>query len=183
MSSLYHPVPLAAKENIMLSTTSSRAPLFPVVTPSTKTAAGNLKDLETVCHVVEIKGEHALIHASPQGVIKITDLGLPVFHSNRGGEYYAVLIGVVEQSVLPRGTKIELRGGEYFVFENAPKRKQDLRRFEIAKDGGKTYVVSFQAGDAAQCSCPDWIYRRRQCKHITGIKAAVNAAQPSRRAA
>ncbi len=33
---------------------------------------------------------------------------------------------------------------------------------------GKTYTVTKDV-DAYSCSCPNWIYRRRQCKHILNV--------------
>lgn len=167
-------------------------PLFPISKPSTLSPVENLKALGPLCHVVEAKGQYALVHASPAGVLAITELGLEVYHSKRGGEYYAVKVGPLEitepkpqrvvQPPVPNrsaGSSLQIRGQEYRVLETRPKRAKDLRRFEIRKESdpnGQPYVVSFQAHDAA-CSCPDWIYRRKECKHIRGIQEAISAPQ------
>ena len=84
---------------------------------------------------------------------------------------------VAPAPVVPQGGRLEIKGQDYAVKETRTKRSMDCRRFEVRKLGedlAKPYVVSFQSdcGSEAQCSCPDWIYRRRQCKHITAIQAA-----------
>lgn len=180
-------------------------PLFPVSSPSSKSAEENVKAVEAVAHVVEVKGVYALIHASPMGVAKIAELGLEVYHSKRGGEYYAVRIarganlGLVPPApqsapqvrepavartvqVTPGVTRMILKGQDYVARETSPKRRMDVRRFEVRQDGElvkEPYVVSFQSegGNEAQCSCPDWIYRRRQCKHIVGCVATFGRVQ------
>jgi hypothetical protein len=170
-----------------LTTTQS---LFPVYFPSTRSADENIRAMEPFCHVVEVKGPFALVHASPNGVLKITELGLEVFHAKRGGEYYAVRIGrnavvipMVRQT--PAQTTLLLKGQSYLVEETKPKRRQDIRRFEVTKDDGESapYVVSFQSEDGRKCacSCKDWIYRRHQCKHIRGVVETF-AALPAARA-
>lgn len=190
------------------------APLFPVAVPSTRSPEENVKAMEPVCHVVEVKAPYALVHASPMGVAKLAELGLEVFHSRRGGEYYAVRIArsanvalvrsapvsapvddcpvpapevvparpqapapAVRRTVdvTPGVTRMTLKGADYLARETSPKRRMDVRRFEVRKDGelvSEPYVVSFQSEDGgqAQCSCPDWIYRRHQCKHIVGCQ-------------
>jgi hypothetical protein len=181
------------------------APLFPVAVPSSRSPEDNVKAIEPLAHVVEVKAPYALVHASPMGVAKIAELGLEVFHSKRGGEYYAVRIArganvalvppapvaapVVNVpapvparsvSVTPGVTRMVLKGADYVARETSPKRRMDSRRFEVRKDGElvqEPYVVSFQSedGSEAQCSCPDWIYRRRQCKHIVGCQATFGA--------
>lgn len=181
-------------------------PLFPVSSPSSRSAEENVKAIESVAHVVEVKAPYALVHASPMGVAKIAELGLEVFHSKRGGEYYAVRIArganlglvppapasapqVVSQpavrrtvEVTPGVTRMVLKGADYVARETSPKRRMDVRRFEVRKDGElvqEPYVVSFQSDDGgeAQCSCPDWIYRRRQCKHIVGCQHTFGRKQ------
>lgn len=39
-------------------------------------------------------------------------------------------------------------------------------------DPEKSYKVSLRTDGRYECSCPVWIYRRRECKHIEAIKAA-----------
>lgn len=188
-------------------------PLFPVAVPSSRTPEENVNALSTVCHVCEVKGAYALVHASPMGVARIAEIGLEVFHSKKGGEYYAVRVarganlGLVPQaaqplrpvgrpvddcpvpapevvpsrpaSLEPGVVRLEIKGTEYIVRQTTPKRRMDVLRYEVRKDLGSTitepYVVSFQTsnGSEAQCSCPDWIYRRHQCKHITGVRNAL----------
>jgi len=181
-----------------MSNATSPRPLFPVDpnTPS-RTVEQNVALLGGVCHVCEVKGQYALVHASPIGVAKIaTDLGLEVFHSKKGGEYFAVKVakspslGLVRPApapavvvkptapVDPSVSKLTIMGNAYIVRETRPKRRNvDVRRWEVRKDGelvAEPYIVTFQddEGHKAQCSCPDWIYRRHQCKHIKGIQAA-----------
>ena len=175
------------------------SPIFPVAVPSTRSAEENVKAMEAHCHVVEVKAPYALVHASPMGVARLAELGLEVFQSKRGGEYYAVRIakganlGLVPPAVesvpqapasAPRqvsapaagNVRMVLKGNDYIARETRVKRTNiDVRRFEVRKDGelvAEPYVVSFQSEDGgqAQCSCPDWIYRRRQCKHIQGCQ-------------
>ena len=192
---------------------SKPSPIFPVVAPSARTAEENVAALSPLAHVCEVKGAYALVHASPVGVARIAqELGLEVFPSKRGGEYYAVkvqagsnltlvrpantvrpvtsetrplvLTSPVARPVSKIGTTLtlEFKGQDYQVKETSCKRRIDTRRFEVRKlDGSlaEPYVVTFQdsEGDACQCGCPDWIYRRRQCKHITGIKAAFGKVE------
>jgi hypothetical protein len=164
---------------------SKPSPIFPVSAPSTKSAEENVRAIEAHAHVVEVKAPYALVHASPVGVAKIAELGLEVFHSKRGGEYYAVRIakganlGLVPpapvsapvQRVQPQvgsapsgAVRMVLKGADYIARETRVKRTNiDVRRFEVRKDGElvqEPYVVSFQSedGHTAQCSCPDWIY-------------------------
>jgi hypothetical protein len=172
-------------------------PLFPV-SPNgpVRSVEENVQLLGTVAHVVEVKAPYALVHASPQGVARIaSELGLEVFHSKRGGEYFAVKVaksvnlGLVRPApapvvvkptapVDPSVSKLTIMGNAYIVRETRPKRRNvDVRRWEVRKDGelvAEPYIVTFQddEGHKAQCSCPDWIYRRHQCKHIKGIQAA-----------
>jgi len=185
-----------------MNSNSAPRPLFPVSVVSNRSADENVTALGTVCHVVEVKGQYALVHASPLGVAKIaSELGLEVFHSKRGGEYYAVKVarvlnfGLVASATVsrpaptpvvsrptapvdPSVSRLTIMGNAYVVRETKPKRRNiDSRRWEVRKDGelvAEPYIVTFQddEGHKAQCSCPDWIYRRHQCKHIKGIQAA-----------
>jgi len=187
---------------------SKPAPLFPVANVADRAPEENVKLLESVAHVVEVKGVYALVHASPMGVARIAqELALPVFQSKRGGEYYAVRIakganlGLVpppvarsadilgqpdgpepergSQAALEPGVvRMEIKGQNYVVRETRVKRTNiDVRRFEVRKDSGdvitEPYVVSLQDAEArsSACSCPDWIYRRRVCKHQAAIIA------------
>ena len=37
----------------------------------------------------------------------------------------------------------------------------------------KLYIVSLTQKDEWQCSCPAWIYKRRECIHITIVKTKL----------
>lgn len=170
---------------------------------ATKSVEQNVESLSSVCHVVEVKAPYALVHASPNALAQIIGMGFTVSPAKRGGDYYAVRVGAVQAppapasgprvvSVPPPAARpqarsasvdsIEINGTDYQVRETPVKRNQDARRWEIRKVGdevGKPYVVTFQdhAGCTAQCSCPDWIYRRNQrpdpdCKHCKAFKVA-----------
>lgn len=186
---------------------SKPAPIFPVVATSTRSVEENVAALGLLAHVVKTEGAYALVHASPVGVARIAqELGLEVFNSKKGGEYYAVKVAAKGLTLVPSapvvrpvvaplvltnprpasrvGTtlQLEIKGQDYQVKETTPKRRIDARRWEVRKlDGSlsEPYVVTFQDsdGDKCQCGCPDWIYRRRQCKHITGIKAAFGKVE------
>jgi len=164
-------------------------------------ATKSVSSLESLCHVVETKGEWSLVHAAPASLAEIVALGFSIHPSKKGGNYYAVKSATpapsgtklsvappaakpapkakpapAAQSALP--SRVEIKGTDYALAETATKRKMDCRRFEVRKLGdelAKPYVVSFQShdGHTAQCSCPDWIYRRRQCKHITAVQAVA----------
>ena len=167
--------------------------------------------LKTLCHVEDVKGPYALVHASPAGLARVvTELGLSVHPSRKGGDWYAVRIakganlGLVPPPVarsadilgrpdcpvpvparqaapVPQGlVRMVLKGADYLARETRVKRtNMDVRRFEVRKDGElvqEPYVVSFQSNGGHQCSCPDWIYRRRECKHIQGCVAVFERA-------
>jgi len=162
--------------------------------------------LGSVCHVCEVKGPWMLVHAAPTALAAIVAMGFSVHPSKKGGDYYAVKAAEAAAPVrhlsvapapvarpvtqvrpvapAPQNGRLEIKGCDYAVKETNPKRRMDCRRFEVRKLGDelvKPYVVSFQSdcGSEAQCSCPDWIYRRRQCKHITAIQAAFGRNQES----
>jgi len=172
-------------------------PIFPVLSNAApKSLDETVRDLGTVSHVVEVKAPWVLVHASPMGVARISqELGLEVFPSKRGGEYYAVRVGaklalVPQQLALPAAQparpapqkkpgswfRMNIRNSTYAIRETQPKRRQDVRRWEVRKCEGDTidapYVVAFQdhQGHHAACSCPDWIYRRHDCKHIQAMQ-------------
>ena len=39
-----------------------------------------------------------------------------------------------------------------------------------SSEPNKTYTVSLTEDGDWECSCPQWIYRRRECKHIQQVK-------------
>jgi len=39
-----------------------------------------------------------------------------------------------------------------------------------SSDPSKSYTVSLTDDGQYECSCPQWIYRRRECKHIQQVK-------------
>ena len=222
-------IPNTGARSTGMSTAAKPAPLFPVDGAAylTRSCEENVKALEPLCHLVEVKAPYALVHASPVGVARIaTELGLEVYHSKRGGEYYAVRVtrsevarvpsvpassprpvsvrpAPVESAlpvpeawsaparprqtvnVVPGTVRMVIKGGDYLARETSPKRRMDVRRFEVRRDGElvqEPYVVSFQNHDAseAQCSCKDWIYRRHNCKHIQACVAVF--ARPAQQA-
>jgi predicted nucleic acid-binding Zn finger protein len=83
-------------------------PLFPVpANAPVRTLEENVKAVGTCAHVCEVApavssgATYALVHASPSGVAKIAELGLEVFHSRKGDDYYAVLVGKAAQAPVP----------------------------------------------------------------------------------
>lgn len=203
-------IPSGAPRSTGMSAPAPRTPLFPVPSnvPS-RSCEENVAALGPLAHVVEVKDGYALVHASPMGIARIAqELGLAVFTSRKGGEYYAVRVGlasaqpvpvapvsaprIVERSPSPQAqaslepgvVRLDIRGTNYVVRQTRTKRSIDVLRYEVRKDAGdvitEPYVVSFQdaAGRSGACSCPDWIYRRREkgdCKHIHGVRAALVA--------
>jgi hypothetical protein len=179
---------------------NSNSPLFPVpANANTKSVEGNLKALETLCHVVEYKAPYALVHASPLAVARIaTELALEVFHAKRGGEYYAVRVGSnsaapvmstprASLAVVPAvqapaaapsngSSRMNIGGTTYIVRETPCKRRIDVRRWEVRKVGediATPYVVTFQADDGSKtaCSCKGGIFHKH-CKHMDAFRAA-----------
>ena len=43
-------------------------------------------------------------------------------------------------------------------------------KVESFSNPGKFYIVAETEDGEWQCSCPVWIYRRKQCKHIQRVK-------------
>lgn len=173
---------------------SAARPLFQVQPNTTRSVDENVKALSALAHVVEVSAPWALVHAAPIAVARIAqELSLEVFPAKRGGDYYAVRVGQARLAVAPAPSqepsrrpvsralgqpeRLLIRGMRYQVKETSAKRRQDLRRWEVRKlDGDQIeapYVVTFQSQDGceAQCGCKDWIYRRRQCKHIQALQA------------
>ena len=47
---------------------------------------------------------------------------------------------------------------------------------------GKFYKVSVTPNGEWECSCPDWTYRRNECKHIKQVKNSIgNLASPPKK--
>ena len=42
-------------------------------------------------------------------------------------------------------------------------------------DPSKHYTVSLRKDGVFECSCPQWIYRRRECKHIQEVQDSIRA--------
>jgi len=38
---------------------------------------------------------------------------------------------------------------------------------------GRSYVVALRRDGVVGCSCPHWVYRRSDCRHITAWRVAV----------
>lgn len=173
-----------------MSNAAALKPLFSVL-PSKRSPEENIKALAEFCHVVEVSGPWALVHASPMGVANIAQrLSLEVFPAKRGTDYYAIRVGVARLGVVAQSAepskrpspvgqpeRVVIRGLRYAVRETRPKRQIDVRRFEVRKLEGDAidapYVVAFQdpEGRRAACSCPDWKFRRSHCKHIQALQA------------
>ena len=47
-----------------------------------------------------------------------------------------------------------------------------IRKWEVPSftNPDKIYIVSLTKNGEYQCSCPQWIFRRKECKHIKMIK-------------
>ena len=45
-------------------------------------------------------------------------------------------------------------------------------------DPSKHYVVSLRKDGVLECSCPQWIYRRKECKHIQEVRGVVALSPP-----
>lgn len=49
-----------------------------------------------------------------------------------------------------------------------------LRKWKIdSYSGNKSYTVAVDERAEYGCSCPQWIYRRQECKHIQAVKRYV----------
>lgn len=50
---------------------------------------------------------------------------------------------------------------------------QYVKRWKVpsSSDASKTYTVALKKDGSYACSCPEWIYRRRECHHIRQVKA------------
>jgi hypothetical protein len=98
------------------STRMSNAPLFPVASPiPAKSLDENVADLGAVCHVVSVAQgaksgwTYALVHATPVGVARIaTELGLEVYPSRRGNEYFSVCVAKAAQVVSPPAGRLSV---------------------------------------------------------------------------
>ena len=158
--------------------------------------------LGTVCHVCEVKGSWALVHASPIGVGRIVaELGLSVHPSKKGGEYFAVKVAaasarhlsiapapvaapivVVAPAPVPARSeasgpvRMDIGGTTYSVKETPCKRRVDVRRWEVRKLGdeiGTPYVVTFQATDGSKTACScKGGIFHKHCKHMDALQAA-----------
>lgn len=51
-----------------------------------------------------------------------------------------------------------------------------IKKWEISseKDSNKVYIVSLTDKNTFACSCPIWIYKRQECKHIQRVKRALD---------
>lgn len=45
---------------------------------------------------------------------------------------------------------------------------------------GRTYVVALRRDGVVGCSCPHWIYRRSDCRHIAAWRRLVGPSRPGR---
>ena len=47
--------------------------------------------------------------------------------------------------------------------------------FEVVGSHGDIYIVGFDYDDGWYCPCPDYMYRRHECKHVRACKELLNA--------
>ena len=46
-----------------------------------------------------------------------------------------------------------------------------IKKWRVIKSDGKGYwIVSLSDENTWGCSCPAWVYRRQECKHIKAVK-------------
>ena len=66
---------------------------------------------------------------------------------------------------------LDYDGDSYEISLTRPKRRCDLARFEVRKDGRHTYIVTFQAHDGSkgQCDCKAGKHRKL-CRHQKMLK-------------
>jgi len=55
--------------------------------------------------------------------------------------------------------------------------KEYVQKWKVPSSSNpdKEYTVSLTKEGTYECSCPAWVYHRRECHHIKQIKAAVEA--------
>ena len=49
-----------------------------------------------------------------------------------------------------------------------------VKRWEVEGRSGKTWIVAKDKNGNYGCSCPAWIYRRKQCHHIDQVMENPN---------
>src|ERR1035441_2094385 len=94
----------------------SNAPLFPVANPvPVKSLDENVRDLGAVCHVVSVAQgaksgwTYALVHASAVGIARVAaELGLEVYKSKKGNEYFSVCVAKAAQVVSPPAGRLSV---------------------------------------------------------------------------
>lgn len=48
--------------------------------------------------------------------------------------------------------------------------KQYVKQWDVPGSNGKTWRVSLKANGEYACSCPRWIFKREECKHIEDVR-------------
>ncbi|MEM2922240.1 MAG: hypothetical protein QXF26_08000 [Candidatus Bathyarchaeia archaeon] len=67
------------------------------------------------------------------------------------------------------------RLGSWPIYGSKEKKYADQWNVGSHSDPSKFYTVSLTVDGDYECSCPQWIYRRRECKHIQEVKDNVRA--------
>lgn len=72
---------------------------------------------------------------------------------------------------------LSFQGDDYQVSLTRPKRNCDVARFVVQKQGGKTYIVTFQnhQGTKGQCNCQAG-KNRKFCRHQKMLKPLLDKA-------
>lgn len=52
-----------------------------------------------------------------------------------------------------------------------------VKQWNVEGSTGNAYVVSLNKNGGYECSCPRWIYARKECSHIRLVKGATPAQQ------
>jgi hypothetical protein len=50
-----------------------------------------------------------------------------------------------------------------------------VKKHEVEKSGGNTYITSEAKDGTYGCSCPAWTLQRKECKHIKMVKGLISA--------
>lgn len=56
-----------------------------------------------------------------------------------------------------------------------------IKKWQVpSESNGNIYIVSLTDENTFACSCPAWIYRRQECKHIQRLKRALSQRKTDR---
>lgn len=66
--------------------------------------------------------------------------------------------------------RYEMKTMEIKTKKFTPKRKDNwVHRWLVTNGGGSEYTVAMREDGSFGCSCPQWKFRREECKHIKKI--------------